>query len=65
MIRHSLWLSALTVGFILTPSLFPPSAFATGEPPLECPDCTEEQYRDSYTGSSSEFETLDPHLMPD
>ena len=65
MIRHSLLLSALTVGLTLTPSLFPPSAFAqVSEPPPDCPDCKEE-YRDSHTGSSSEFKKLDPHLIPD
>ncbi len=61
MIRHSLLLSALTVGLILTPSLFPFSAFAQTEPPDECPDCAN-KYRDSRTGSSSEFETLDREL---
>ncbi len=58
MIRHSLLLSALTVGLILTPSLFPFSAFAQIEPPPDCPDCKREEYRDSRTDSSSEFETL-------
>ncbi len=65
MIRHSLLLSTLAVGLTLTLGLFPSSAFAQSEPPIECPDCKKEKYRDSRRDSSSEFETLDPYLIPD
>ena len=59
MIRYSLLLSALTVGFTLTLGLSQASALDD-----QCPECSV-RYQDPETDASSELEPLILSLIPD